>query len=405
MKKRQCLQGLAAGLWAAGGAGAWGAVASESSATHGDWAASTRALGAALLAQQAGDNTVIAPLSIWGALAMLFAGARGDTALEMASALKMPNRITAFAQGWQQAAALHSSPSSQVQLRMANRLWVQKNETILPDFEQVLRQAYAAELMRVPFADDPEAARQDINTWVAQQTEQHIPTLLAPDTVTPFTRLVLGQAVYFKAAWSHAFERVNTRNDTFTLAHGQTVQLPFMHQAHKHRAGQWQSGDVQAQLIELPYADEALRMLILVPRQAAHLPQMLDLLRQDWRQHLSMRHVTLSLPRWKVSSQLSLQKSLTDLGLGCLFDPRQVDLSGVSGRQDLVVSAVVHQAMVDVSEQGTEAAAATAVVAVTTRADMLAPPMDIRVDRPYAWAIVDTLRHSLLFAGVVRDPR
>ncbi len=405
MNKRQLLQGLAASLWATAGAGAGGAAAGESTSADGDWAASTRVLGTALLAQQAEGNAVISPLSLWGALAMLFAGARGDTALALARALQMPNRIAAFAQGWRQAEALRQSTSPQLQLLMANRLWLQNGEAVLPAFEQALQQGFGAELMRAPFASAPEAARQDINTWVARQTAQRIQNLLAPGSVTPLTRLVLGQAVYFKAAWRHAFERAHTRDGTFTLANGQAVQLPFMHQARKHLAGPWQSGDVQAQLIELPYADEALRMLILLPRQAAHLPQMLALLRQDWRQHLSMRQVTLSLPRWKARSELSLQSGLTALGMGRLFDARLADLSGVNGRRDLVVSTVAHQAMVEVSEQGTEAAAATGVVAVTKSAQWPEPPMEIRVDRPFAWAIVDAPQRSLLFAGLVRDPR
>lgn len=406
MHRRHALQSIAAALAPAVAPWASLAQAAAGPSQLADWAASTRALGVKWLQQTASQNGVVAPLSIWGALAMLYAGARGSTAKQIARALNMPDQVSAFAQGWRAAQTLLSLAGPKWQLHLANRLWVQADYPIVPAYERVLQRDFAADLARVDFQGHTQQARQTINRWVARQTADQIRDLLSPGALTPDTRLALTQAVYLKAAWQQPFERELTQPDAFELAQGQKVQVPFMRQTDFFMAGLWKKSDRRAQLVELPYAGERLRMLVCVPQRAADLPAMLELLTGDWRKWMRRQRVELLLPRWKARTQLSLQGQLQAMGIEQVFVQGQADLSGMDGRRDLSVGAALHEACVDVTEQGTEAAAATALVVVPASAMVWdEPPLQIRVDRPFAWAIVDEHTRSMWFAGVVQDPR
>lgn len=403
MDKRKTLQRIAASI--AAGVSPWmDAGAAQESGSNPDWSLSTRALGVALLRQASAGQVVVSPLSLWGGLAMLHAGARGATAREIAQALRMPDKVSAFVRGWQAIRATQQQSMPQLQWHVANRVWVQVRHPIVPAYEQVLQQGFAADLARIDFERETEQARLQINRWTEQQTSRMIRDLLAPGALTSLTRLVLTQAVYLKADWLEAFDPAMTRPDVFELASGQKVQVPFMHQTATHLVGTWQRAEVSAQWLELPYAGDRLRMVLCIPQRAEHLPNVLDLLQDSTRVPLLRRPVSLSLPRWKARSSLSLQQSLKNLGIRRAFAAGQADLSGMDGRRDLSVDAVLHEAHVDVSERGTEAAAATAVTVTTRAMPQQLPPLEIRADRPFAWAVVDPRSRAMWFAGVVRDP-
>jgi serpin B len=224
---------------------------------------------------------------------------------------------------------------------------------------------------------------------------------------------VLTNAVCLKAAWAKPFEKSATRPEPFSLEPGRAVDVPFMHAAERLVAGRVGEGDEAATVCEIPYAGRRLALVIVVPDAVDGLDEVLGELDGDWRTKWAAgqgdvrpRQVELALPRWTARKPLGLNDALKALGMQAAFDAAAADLSGIDGTRELFVSDVVHEGFVDVSEQGTEAAAATGVVVgVRSMAPRPEEPLAVRADRPFAWAIVDRETGAVVFAGTVTDPR
>lgn len=380
--------------------------------------ANTAAAGSAKLAWElvraSGDgNAILSPASVWEALAMTHAGARGETAAEIAAVLGMPDDREAIATA---AAAVRESLAAakgeSIKLEIANRLWVQKGKQIEAPFTTILEAKYAAAAGIVDFAARPEDARSEINAWVGEHTAKKIPELLKSGSITVMTRLVLTNAIYLKAPWATPFEKSATRPAAFIRADGDAATVPFMNSSGRMTAGRVGSGDSTATVCEIPYAGGQLVMVLFVPEKAAGLPAVLAGLNADWRTNwnsgeprVRQRPVILSLPKWTARKPLGLNAALKSLGMKRAFVPGEADLSGMDGTRDLFVSAVVHEGFVEVSEEGTEAAAATAVVVATRSAIIPDEPLEVKADRPFAWAVVERATGAVLFAGTVTDPR
>jgi len=359
-------------------------------------------------------NVVISPASIWEALAMTHQGARGDTAAEIAGVLGMPDDRAAIAVAAEALrGAFDAAKGKAITLDVANRLWTQRGKTLEPDFTAVLEQRFAAGAGVVDFAAAHEAARGEINGWVSAHTAEKIPELLKAGTITPLTRLVLTNAVYLKAPWAKPFEKSATRPEPFSLEPGRAVDVPFMHGSERLVAGRVGEGEEAATVCEIPYEGRRLVMVVVVPDAVDGLDEVVGELDGDWRTKWAAgqgdvrpRRVQLSLPKWTARKPLGLNEALKTLGMTSAFDASAADLSGIDGTRELFVSDVVHEGFVDVSEEGTEAAAATGVM-VGVRS-MVPPPEDplvVKADRPFAWAIVDRETGAVLFAGTVADPR
>jgi serine protease inhibitor len=368
------------------------------------------------LVRAAGDgNAVVSPSSVWEALAMTHAGARGETAAEIAAVLGMPDDRAAIGAA---ASALRrdlaAAAGEKIALDVADRLWVQKGKPLERDFTATLERFYDASAGPLDFATAPEQARAAINRWVGERTAGKIDELLKRDAVTPLTRLVLTNAVYLKAPWAEPFAKDATRPEPFELAPGTAVDVPFMHRAGKLVAGKVGTGDAAATVCEVPYAGGRLAMVLVVPDAVDGVKNVLAGLGPDWRAGwaatgdgaVRARAVELAMPRWTARKPLSLNGSLDSLGMKQAFAEGVADFSGIDGTRDLYVSAVVHEGFVDVTEEGTEAAAATGVaIGVRSAAPRREEPLVVRADRPFAWAIVEREGGAVLFAGVVGDPR
>ena len=381
-------------------------------------AADAAAAGSAKLAWElvraSGDgNAILSPASVWEALAMTHAGARGETAAEIAAVLGMPDDREAIATA---AAALRKAlaeaKGESIKLEIANRLWVQKGKQIEAPFTAILEAKYAAAAGIVDFAARPEDARSEINAWVGEHTAKKIPELLKSGSITAMTRLVLTNAIYMKAPWATPFEKSATRPAAFILAAGDPATVPFMNSSGRMTAGRVGSGDSTATVCEIPYDGGQLVMVLVVPEKAAGLPAVLAGMNADWRTtwnagepRVRQRTVILSLPKWTARKPLGLNAALKSLGMKQAFVPGECDLSGMDGTRGLFVSAVVHEGFVEVSEEGTEAAAATAVVVATRSAIIPDEPLELKADRPFAWAVVERATGAVLFAGTVTDPR
>ena len=354
------------------------------------------------------SNVFYSPYSISMALAMTYAGARGETARQMTETLHF-----ALAQDRLHPAfnALDLALSSRglgaqgkdgegFRLSIANSIWGQRDYEFLDEFLDVLAQNYGAGLRLLDFVKAPDDSRVVINDWVADETEDRIKDLLLEGSITPLTRLVLTNAIYFNAAWKHAFEEDLTEDGTFHLLDGDQVTVPMMSQAEMF--GYAEGTGFQA--VELPYDGDELSMLILLPADGQFDGFASTLDAERWDSIVGMmawEQVYLTMPKFTYDTRLGLADVLADLGMPDAFG-MDADFSGMDGTRDLFISGIFHKAFVAVDEAGTEAAAATAVV--MTLKGMPGMAREVSIDRPFLFAIRDTQTGAILFVGHVVNP-
>jgi serpin B len=350
-----------------------------------------------------GENLLFSPFSVSQALAMVYAGARGDTESQMAQALRFTlpqERLHPAVNALD--LALHAHAKARVEgggspptLRVVNAAWGQQGFAFEPPFLDVLALYYGTGMYAVDFQTKSTSIREDINTWIEQQTAGRIEDLLPADLVRPDTRLLLANALYFKGAWQQPFH--GTHEAPFHTLEGGTRQVQMM--SASTSVPFLDSEDFEA--VALPYAGKAFRMLVIVPEQGrfAQVESRLsaDFL-EDVRAGLSDRHLALGFPRFEVTQEFPLVEPLEALGMVEAFT-ESADLSGMSQQAALMISGVQHEAFISVNEWGTEAAAATAVGAVVVSA----PPPYV-VDRPFLFLIEDVETKSVLFLGRVVNP-
>ena len=370
-------------------------------------AVSIASTGWSLVRAMPQGNAVVSPFSIWSSIGMAHAGAAGDTASEMAAALNAPNDTNYFAQHiaqLQTTFAKNTNPS--VQLHSANRMWVQQDLALEPLFLSTLQKQFHSSIGLVNFRTASEPARLAINQWVAQQTQQRISHLMPPSSVDTTSALVLTNALYLKAPWALPFDSHTTQAQSFFADSKTKVQVPLMQQRTQAMAGKIGKGAEAATVCEIPYEGGQLKMVLYVPEQVDGLNAMLAKLEYA-KPNLQMQPVHISLPKWKAKQSLDLNDALKKLGMHQAFDVRKANFSRMRAGNDLYISKVIHQSFVEVTEAGTEAAAATAVSMLMRTSIMLEPkePLEVRADRPFAWAIVENSTGTPLFTGVVRDPR
>jgi len=351
----------------------------------------------------ADGNLFFSPYSISACLAMTYAGARGNTATQMAQTLRFATNQNQLAVSFGQLQKqLNDEQTKQAfELNIANGIWAQKEHPLLPAYLSVARDQYRANLQQADFRTHAEAARVAINDWVSEQTKGKISNLIQPGLLAPATRLVLVNAIYFKGRWASEFDKQNTIKSPFSIAPAQTVVVPFM-----NITADFKYAEVEGlQVLELPYAGNDLAMVILLPGETDGLKtvegQLASLDR--WLAHAREQKVELLLPKFKLAAQFSLAKNLTEMGLSDAFSP-QADFSGMDGERDLYISAVVHKAFVEVNEEGTEAAAATGVVMRSMAVMRPRPTPVFRADHPFIFLIRDSRSGSILFLGRMVDP-
>lgn len=351
---------------------------------------------------QAEGNLFFSPYSISNALAMTYAGARGNTAEEMKTTLRFAlgqDRLHgAFADLIRQLQG--QDKKRKYQLTVANRLFGQKDYGFLPEFLKIGKQQYGAGLEEVDFAGATEQARQTINAWVEKQTKDKIKELLKPGILTSDSRLVLTNAIYFKAAWMRQFEAKDTKQEDFQLGADKKIKVPMMH--GNFRTNFFDGGTFTA--LELPYENNDLSMVILLPKKVDGLPALEKELTaanlEKWLGKLSDHMVKISLPKFKLTAEFMLNKTLAEMGVRDAFTAK-ANFSGMTTREALYISAVVHKAFIDVNEIGTEAAAATAVVMERLS---LPQPATFTADHPFLYLIRDNRNGTVLFMGRVVNP-
>jgi len=349
-------------------------------------------------------NLFFSPYSISSALAMTYSGARNNTAVQMAKVLyfRVPRNRLEVAYQKLTADVNGTNRVEGCELRVANALWGQKDYSFLAEFLAVCREKYGARLTEVDFGAS-EQARKMINDWVSEQTKGKIENLIGPNILDSLTRLVLTNAIYFKGRWAEPFQESATREAPFWIAADSSVPVPMMAQTQDFLYGETDD----CQVIEIPYAKKALSMVIVLPKERDGLGKVEKGLSfktlATWVDVVRRRKVRVSLPRFKLTCQFQLADVLKRMGMTDAFSVQNADLSGMTGSRDLYLSHVIHKAFVDVTEEGTEAAAATAVVA-KLRAVAPQQPVEFRADHPFLFMIRHNGTGSLLFMGRYAKP-
>jgi serpin B len=361
------------------------------------------------LATQPG-NLFYSPYSISQAIAMVYGGASGQTEQQMAETMhfSLPQEqlhpaFNALDLELAKRASAALGEGQGFQLNIANATWGQSGFPFLSSYLDLLAQNYGAGLQTVDFANDPEGARQDINDWVAKQTQDKIKDIVPQGAIDTFTRLVLANAIYFKASWMFPFEKSSTQEAPFTTLDGNQTTVPMMSLGQENLS--YMDGDGY-QAVTLPYLDGNVAMLMVVPDEgkfnqveagldASTLQSIMD--------GLQSSEVMLKMPRFTVDSSFSLADTLSQMGMPDAFNAGQADFSGMDGQRDLYVSSVLHKAYASVDEAGTEAAAATvAIVGLTSI--MPGEPVNLVIDRPFIFVIYDRPTQTILFMGRITNP-
>jgi len=353
-------------------------------------------------------NLFYSPYSISLALAMTYAGARGETAQQMADTLQfiLEQERLHPAFNWLDAELASRGEGAQgkdgegFRLNIVNAIWGQKDYEFLSDFLDVLAENYGAGLRILDFINETEQSRVAINKWVSDQTEGRIEDLIPQGAIGELTRLVLTNAIYFNAAWAYPFDEDMTANGPFYLLDGGQVNVPMMKQAESF--GYTEGEGYQA--VELSYDGGELSMVILLPasgnfeafEEGLQAQQVSDII-----SGLQPTAVALMMPRFEFDSEFSLKDTLAEMGMPIAFSGG-ADFSGMTGNPELFISDVVHKAFVAVDEAGTEAAAATAVIMYNTAAPESG--VEVTIDRPFIFIIRDIETGVILFAGRVLNP-
>ena len=354
-------------------------------------------------------NLLYSPYSISLALAMTYAGARGETAQQMTNTLHFilsPDRLhPAFnsvdIKLSQRGKGAKGKDGEGFQLNIVNAIWGQEGYKFIDEFLDVLAENYGAGLRPLDFVNSPEESRVTINDWVSDQTEGRIEDLIPQGLIGAFTRLVLTNAIYFNAAWQHPFGEDVTDDGTFYLLNGGEVTVPMMRQMETFG---YAEGDGY-QAVEMPYDGGEVSMVILLPEtgQFGAFEGWLDASYIDTvTKDLEYRQVALTMPKFEFESAFSLANTLAAMGMPAAFSAT-ADFSGMIGSRDLAISEVLHKAFVSVDEAGTEAAAATAVVMETTVAEP-PEPVKVTIDRPFVFLIRDIETGVIIFVGRVVNP-
>ncbi len=351
------------------------------------------------------ENLIVSLYSISEVLAMTFAGARGNTAHQMAHALHYtlpPERLPPAFQTLD--ARLHEMDDADFALHVVNALWGQQGFGFVPEFVEPLNTFYGAGLQEVDYVGDAEAARETINGWVAEHTADRIPELIAPGVLNAQTRLVLTNAVYFNATWAFPFNPDETdAAGIFTLLDGSTVTVPLMSRDDAEFAYLAGNKDRPYDMAALPYANERMVMVIILPYAGAFEEVEASLEAETFVRllgELVWDMGRVMLPKFSTETSLSLPETLQALGMVDAFDPMHADFSGMTGTPDLHISEVVHQAVIAVDEHGTEAAAGSAVVMEWRSV----PETALLVDHPFIYALVDLDTGTILFLGRMMNP-
>ncbi|XP_060544512.1 leukocyte elastase inhibitor-like [Pantherophis guttatus] len=354
------------------------------------------------------QNLFFSPLSLSSALLMVSLGARNNTEAQILKALSLPKDGEVH-QRFEKLISDINKPGANYSLCLVNQLFGETSYDFLPSFIESIQRFYHAGVEKLNFTQASEDSRRYINAWVEEKTSGKIQDLLVPGIIDSLTRLVLVNAIYFKGNWANKFNKNYTEEKPFWINKNETkiVQMMF-------RKGEYNMAHISADrisVLELPYYDDDLSMIILLPDEIEDNSTGLEKLEReityeklmDWinPERMDLREIELSLPKFKLEEKYDLKPVLRSMGMTDAFDEDKADFSGMSTNNDLVISEVVHKSFIEVNEEGTEAAAATAVIGIFKGTNVVD---EFKVDHPFDFLVINRSGKNILFIGRYSSP-
>jgi len=349
-------------------------------------------------------NIFFSPFSISTAMAMVYEGAEGKTAKEIKSVFGFPKYDNSRRNQYSNLLSEINKKDKEYALNTANALWAEQDFQFLDEYLTTVEEYYEGKTTNLDFKNEPDASRLIINNWVEDKTNDKIKDLLPEGVIDSLTRLVLTNAIYFKAKWLTQFDANKTSDEYFRVNPDKSIKVPMMQPtSQKSIFNYTQSKDLQ--ILEIPYVGEDLAMLILLPLddniEALENSFTIEKL-TEWKKSLRKRRVNIYIPKFKFETKYSLSETLSNLGMPTGFTD-SADFSGMTGKKDLKIDKVIHQAFIEVNEEGTEAAAATGII-FTTLTSMPPPTPVFRADHPFIFIIQQNETGNILFMGRVSNP-
>ena len=343
-------------------------------------------------------NVFFSPYSIFVALSMAYEGARGNTSEQMYDILNILQNDSATRGSFGRIYNLLNQQQEGYTISTANAFWAQQNHKFLQEYIDILESYYIAEANELDFSKNVEAA-ETINAWIEENTNHKIKDMIDPGALSALTRLVLTDAIYFKGLWANQFDPDNTNKEDFRITSDETVEVDMMHLSDI-KFNYTETGDLQ--VLKLPYEGNDLSMIIILPKEnniSVVESELNPTNLTTWINSLDEIEININIPKFKFEAEYTLNDVLDEMGMKDAFVPGIADFSGMDGTTDLYISHVLHKAFVEVNEEGTEAAAATAVI-VATRAIT-----DIfNADHPFVFLIQHEETGAILFMGKIMNP-
>ncbi len=351
-------------------------------------------------------NIFFSPYSISTALAMIYEGAKGQTAKEIQSVFHFPKDDSVRRSGYANLYNKINKEDKLYKLSTANALWAELNYTFLDEYFNLIDKYYDGQVTNLDFKKDSENSRITINNWVEDKTNNKIKDLIPVGAISNMTRLVLTNSVYFKGEWLKQFNENETQDEDFRTSLKNSVKVKMMKKTGKEAKFGYIEND-KLQILEMPYSGEDLSMLVLLPKDGDMKSLENSITSENlskWKKNISNQRVDIYIPKFKFETKYFMKNTLSEMGMPTAF--KGADFSGMTGNKDLYISQVIHQAFVDVSEEGTEATAATAVV-MTEKSmgpDMGSIIPTFRADHPFIFIIQQKKSGNILFMGRVTNP-
>ena len=347
------------------------------------------------------ENIMISPLSISVAFAMAYNGADKDTKTEMEKAMKLNGLTTEqINNSYKMLIKALQSLDEKVVFELANAIFYADGFTVKPDFLNINKTVYDAEVEKLNFSS--QAAVDRINDWVADKTNDKITKIV--ENLSPLDRMVLLNAIYFNGIWTNKFDEKGTHNLSFTKSNGTTIEVPMMQKEEKLDY----TTNSLFSAVKMPYGNGQYNMIVLLPATGKNSQNIIDALSlsnwKSWMTEFETKDpVVVTMPRFKFAFETELKNVLKGMGMIKAFQPNIADFSKIA-EEDLYISAAVHKSFIDVNENGTEAAAVTSITFTTTSAGNEPPKTIFYVDKPFVFAITEKDTDAILFIGEVNHP-
>ena len=361
-------------------------------------------------------NLFFSPFSIATAFAMVYEGAKGETASQIESVFHFPTDDLTRRASYARMLNTVNKGGGEYKLETANGLWLQEDYQFLNEYKEIVNTRYIGEIKNLDFKNEPVKASREINKWAAKNTNNKIPTIVQPENFNKYTRAVLTNAIYFKGEWIEQFDKDDTKDEDFFITPTQSTRVPMMGLFEESFNYVERDG---VQIIELPYKGDKISMLIMLPRleggesrfnsygETTNMTQLEAMLNEsklrEWREELRIQELNVFLPKFTFETSYKLADIFKEMGMVLPFEERKADFSGIDGTELLYIDEVLHKAFVDVNEEGTEAAAVTAIVMnVPTSARIT---HTFRADHPFVFIIQEQNSGNILFMGKVNNPQ